>query len=111
MWLNNLKELKRVRGVTSKQIADKTGIPESTIKRIFSGETPDPYMSTIYSIVKALDSSLDYILTGESELEMLRVKITAQEMEIAFLKRELQHKEELLAVHNYYIKSREKVDT
>jgi hypothetical protein len=34
---------------------------------------------------------------------MLEAKVNALEMEIALLKKELQHKDELLAVHNYYI--------
>ena len=35
---------------------------------------------------------------------MLRAKVAAQDTEIMLLKERLQHKEELLAVHNYYIK-------
>jgi transcriptional regulator with XRE-family HTH domain len=134
MWLDNLKELKKSKGMTTKQIADATGLPESTIKRIFAGDTDDPYVSTIHRIVVvALGGSLDQILADTNavlatetlaevkenaevveaerdlvvaELEMLRTKTAAQEMEIMLLKKELQHKEELLAVHNYYIKSR-----
>ena len=131
MWLDNLKELKKSKGMTTKQIADATKIPESTIKRIFSGDTDNPYVDTLRRIVLALDSSLDEIFaetkvvvatetlaevkeTAEvieaerdlvlAELEMLRAKTAAQDMEIMLLKKELQHKEELLAVHNYYIK-------
>ena len=62
MWLENLKELKKAKGMTSKQIADATKIPESTIKRIFAGETDDPYVSTIHRIVTVLGGSLDNIL-------------------------------------------------
>ena len=131
MWLENLKELKKAKGMTSKQIADATKLPESTIKRVFSGETTDPLVSTIHRIVVALGGSLDHILadtnavlapetfaevkeTAEvveaerdlvrAELEMLRANTAAQETEILLLKERLQHKEELLAVHNYYIK-------
>lgn len=35
---------------------------------------------------------------------MLEAKVAALEMENELLKKELLHKEELLAVHNYYIK-------
>ena len=131
MWLDNLKELKKVKGVTSKQIADATKIPESTIKRIFSGETTDPYVTTIHRIVIYLGGSLDHILADTNailstesivevkenaevveaerdlilaELEMLRAKTTAQETEIQLLKERLQHKEEIIAIHNYYNK-------
>lgn len=131
MWLDNLKELKKSKGMTITQIADATKIPESTIKRIFSGDTTDPYVTTIHRIVIALGGSLDNILAETNavlapetiaevkenaevveaerdlvlaELDMLRAKTAAQEAEIQLLKERLQHKEELLAVHNYYIK-------
>ena len=129
MWLDNLKELKKAKGMTSKQIADATGIPESTIKRIFSGDTTDPYISTIHRIVVVLDGSLDdvfaeskVVVATESlvelketvnvieashdliaiENDMLKMKNAALTTEIELLKKELAHKEELLALHNYY---------
>ena len=132
MWLENLNELKKSKGMTLKQIADATKIPESTIKRIFAGETDDPYVSTIHRIVTVLGGSLDHILadtnavlstetlaevkeTAEvveaerdlvlAELEMLRAKTATQEAEISLLKERLQHKEELLAVYNYFTKT------
>lgn len=119
MWLENLKELKKARGMTSQQIADATKIPISTIKRIFAGDTPDPYVSTIHRIVTVLDGSLDDILADTSavlapkkiaeaevitELEMLRAKTIAQETEILLLREQLHHKDELLAVYNYFTK-------
>ena len=131
MWLENLKELKKTKGMTTKQIADATKIPESTIKRIFAGDTDDPYVSTIHRIVTVLGGSLDQILAdtnavlsteslvevkenaeaieAEKEVitvknEILETKITALNMEIELLKKELQHKDELLAVYNYFTK-------
>lgn len=131
MWLDNLKELKKAKGMTSKQIADATKLPESTIKRIFSGDTTDPYVTTIHRIVITLGGSLDQILADTNavlsteslvevkenadvveaerdlvlvENEMLKAKNAALTTEVELLKKELQHKEELLAVHNYYIK-------
>ena len=129
MWLDNLKELKNGSGMTSKQIADATKIPESTIKRIFSGETDDPYVSTIHRIVVVLGGSLDHILADTNavlstdnivnvketaglaeaernlmaaENEMLKAKNAALTTEIELLKKEIIHKDELLALHNYY---------
>ena len=131
MWLENLKELKKAKKMTTKQIADATKIPESTLKRIFSGETEDPYVSTIHRIVTVLGGSLDHILADTNavlstesivevksnadvveaerdlilaELEMLRAKTSAQETEILLLKEKIQHKDELLAVYNYFTK-------
>ena len=129
MWLDNLKELKKAKGMTIAQLADATKIPESTIKRIFSGETTDPYVTTIHRLVIALDGSLDQVLADTNavlstesiaelketvnvmeashdlvtvENDMLKAKLAAQSTELELLKKELAHKEELLALHNYY---------
>lgn len=131
MWLDNLRELKKNKGMTTKQIANATKIPESTIKRIFSGDTDNPYVDTIRRIAIALDSSLDVIFAEtklvvatetlaevkenaeaieakkevvEIKNDMLEAKVTALTMEIELLKKELQHKDELLAVYNYFTK-------
>ena len=129
MWLDNLKELKKSKGMTLTQIADATKIPESTIKRIFSGDTDNPYVDTLHRIVTVLGGSLDDILTDTKavvateslvevketaeviaaqhdllsvENEMLKTKNVALTTEIELLKKELAHKEELLALHNFY---------
>lgn len=64
MWLDNLKELKKQKDASSKQIADGTNLPERTVVRIFSGETPNPSVDTLYRIVVFLGGSLDDILAG-----------------------------------------------
>lgn len=131
MWLDNLKELKKAKGMTSKQIADATKIPESTIKRIFSGDTTDPYVTTIHRIVIALGGSLDHILADtnavlstdnivavkenadvvEAERDLilaenaiLKDKVATLTAEVEMLKRDIKHQEEIIAIHNYYKK-------
>ena len=131
MWLNNLKELKKKTGMSSKQLADQTKLPERTIARIFSGETDHPRVDTIHLIVTALGGTLNDIFADTNvvvateslvevketvevveaerdlilaENEMLKAKTAAQEIEIQLLKEKLQHKEELLAVYNYFTK-------
>lgn len=133
MWLDNLKELKRMTGMSTKQIADKTQLPERTVNRIFSGDTDNPYVDTLHRIVTAMGGSLDDILADtkvvvateklvevketadvieaerdlvQAENDMLKAKVSAYEMELELLKKELQHKDELLAVFNYFIKTR-----
>ena len=133
MWLENLKELKKAKGMTSKQIAEKANLPERTVIRIFSGDTDNPYVDTLHRIVTVLGGSLDDILTDSKvvvateslvevkenataveaerdlvrvENEMLKTKNSALTSEVEILKKELQHKEELLAVYNYFIKTR-----
>ena len=131
MWLENIKELKKSKGMTNKQIAEKTNLPERTVNRIFSGETDNPYIDTLHRIVTVLDGSLDDILAdtkmvvGEKNLAtlqehvdtvtaernliiaenaMLKEKVNALTSENELLKLKLMHKEELLALHNYYNK-------
>lgn len=131
MWLDTLKELKKSKGLSSKQIAEMTNLPERTVSRVFSGDTPNPYADTLYRIVSVLGGSLDDILadskavvgsktlaTVQNELDqataelmlvkaentVLNDKAKALETENELLKLKLAHKEELLALHNYYIK-------
>ena len=131
MWLDTLKELKKAKGLSSKQIAEMTNLPERTVSRVFSGDTPNPYADTLYRIVSVLGGSLDDILadskavvgsktlaTVQEELDkataelmlvkaentVLNDKAKALETENELLKLKLAHKEELLALHNYYIK-------
>ena len=131
MWLDNLKELKKKTGMSAKQIADATKLPERTVNRIFSGDTDNPYVDTIHRIVTALGGSLDDIfadtkvVVGDQTLVALREnmdvataernliaaenaimkdKIATLTAENELLKMQLKHKEELIALHNYYIK-------
>ena len=117
MWLDNLKELKKRTGMSTKQIAEKTKLPERTINRIFAGESDHPYADTLDLIVKALGYDLGDVfadtkvvvatdeLVGIKETvdvveaerdltivenEMLKTKVAAMATEIELLKKELQ---------------------
>lgn len=131
MWLDNLKELKKSKGMSVKQIADATNLPERTVSRIFSGDTDNPYVDTLHRIVSVLDGSLDNILADtktvvgdanlitlqndvdrlNNEVILLQAKLSIAEDKVVtlttendILRMKLEHKEELLALHNYYIK-------
>lgn len=133
MWLDNLKELKKEKGMSAKQIAEATNLPERTVSRIFSGDTDNPYVSTLHRIVTVLGGSLDGILAdtkavvggsdlitlqadvdrlnGElaiasAEIAMLKDKVAVLTAENDILRLKLEHKEEIIALHNYYIKLR-----
>ena len=130
MLLNNLRNLKESSKKTYEQIAEESKTSLSTIKHIFSGDC-EPLASTLYRIVKVLGGSLDDVLADtnivlspktlaevkenaeaveaerdlvRAELEMLRAKTSAQETEILLLKEQLKHKEEILALINYFAK-------
>lgn len=131
MWLDNLKELKKKTGMSAKQIAEKALLPERTVSRILAGETDRPYADTLDRIVKALGYSLsdlfadtnvvvateDFIKTQGSidvveaernlvsaENAILKDKVAALTAENDMLKMQLKHREEIIALHNYYNK-------
>ena len=131
MWLDNLKELKKSKGLTSKQIAELTNLPERTVTRIFSGDTDNPYVDTLHRIVTVLGGSLDDILAdtkvvvGDKNLAVLQENVDAVTAELdliiaenatlkdkvnvltaenELLRLKLSHKEEIIALHNYYNK-------
>ncbi len=140
MWLDNLKELKKEKGMSVKQIAEVTNLPERTVSRIFSGDTDNPYVDTLHRIVTALGGSLDCILADtkvvvgsadlkelqdennklKEELDRIIAENALLSAEVAtlnnsncalssendILRLKLEHKEELLALHNYYNKIR-----
>ena len=130
MWLDKLNELRTLKGnPTIKKIAEDANLPERTITRIFSGDTKNPYMSTLDLIARALGGSLDEILADTkavvgdekmSELQeaitnltaerdilaaenvILKDKVVNLNAEIDLLKMKLEHKEEIISIHNYY---------
>lgn len=130
MWLDNLKELKKAKGMSLKQIADVTNLPERTVTRIFSGDTDNPYVDTLHRIVSVLDGSLDDVLADSkavvgsknlaalqteadrlttensmlaAENSMLKDKVCVLTTENDLLRMKLEHKEEIISLHNYYI--------
>ena len=131
MLHERLAEFKALSGKSTRQISAETRIPESTLKRILSGDTPDPYVSTVGKIAKCLGVSMDVLLAdtnavissqglaeankeaekAKAERDMaiaenaiLKAQATALSAEVELLKMKLAHKEELLAVHNFYNK-------
>lgn len=136
MWLDNLKDLKKEKGMSIKQIAEATNLPERTVSRIFSGDTDNPYVDTLHRIVSVLGGSLDSILAdtkvvvggadlitlqadvdrlnGElalfsAENAVLKDKVVNLTAENDILRLKLEHKEEIIALHNYYIKQKSNI--
>lgn len=69
MILSKLKELKAEKEMTNQQIADLSGVPLSTVTRIFNGQTDNPNIQTIEDIVNAIGGSMDNI-TGIKQAEV-----------------------------------------
>ncbi|MDP5021292.1 MAG: helix-turn-helix transcriptional regulator [Rickettsiaceae bacterium] len=60
-----LSELMTQQNVTTSDIEKTTGLNKNTINSILTGASKNPSANTLRSIAKALDVSLEFILSGE----------------------------------------------
>ena len=65
-----LNALKNKGNFTCADISKLSGIPEATIRKILSGETPDPRFETIVKLVSAMGGSMDDIAGAKKEAEI-----------------------------------------
>ena len=63
--IEKLQELKKKSHMTNQQIAEKSNVPESTVARIFSGKTPNPTVTTVISMARAMGASPADLLSEE----------------------------------------------
>ena len=59
MNIDYLNELKEKLSITNDQLAQMSGVPESTVSRILNGTTDNPNFQTIVDIVRTLKGSID----------------------------------------------------
>ena len=59
MNIDYLLKLKAESNLTNEQLAQLSGIPESTLARILNGRTDNPYFQTIVDLVRAMKGSVD----------------------------------------------------
>ena len=93
MLAHRLTQLKEKSGLTNQQIADKSGVPLSTVTRIFNGQTDNPTYRNVADIVSALGGSLDAMegiehpheKTPEKVLELYERMVERQRRYIKFL--------------------------
>lgn len=85
MEIEKLKALKTKRNFTNKQIAELTGISESTISRIFAGQGESKF-SDVAAIAKVVGASLDdlagIIREEDEEIREIKRKVREQDIEI-----------------------------
>lgn len=70
---DNLKSIQEKLGISQADIARRSGIPQPTVLRIFSGEIKDPGASRLSALKKALNSSYEQIIEGKG-LEQINEK-------------------------------------
>lgn len=75
MLKEDLNELKDKRHMTLQDIADKSGVPLSTVKKIFNGNTRDPGYLSLKPILDVLQDDNDKPNTKSKEMTNLYERI------------------------------------
>lgn len=133
MWRERIIEAKKAKGITTKMMADRTPshLTAETITRILNEKTDDPRISTVLALGSSVGLSPWELFVEptetatyqnfwalKEEVEVLKAdrevianknavlenKIAALKAENDLLRLELRHKEEIIAIHNYYNK-------
>lgn len=65
-----LNELKTTGHYSWADIATMSGLPEGTIRKIFSGETADPRYETIAKLVAAMGGNMDDMMSDKRKKEI-----------------------------------------
>lgn len=63
MTIDEMKQRKRELGYTNQMLADKSGVPLSTVQKIFSGATASPRRETLLALENLLRRREPYRLT------------------------------------------------
>ncbi len=69
-WLARLREYKKSSHKTYKTISRETGIPQTTIEKLFSGRTADPKVGTLEKIALCLGGTLEEIAGAKPPLRI-----------------------------------------
>ncbi len=133
MFRDRIIEEKKRLNISAKSMSERSRlhIPEETISRVLSGKTADPGVSTVLDLAETVglasyEAFMDATLATEfkvflelksksEETEAERIRIVAENEslkttnaaladKINILEMQLKHKEEIIALHNYYNK-------
>jgi hypothetical protein len=87
---DRLNALKTKAGISCSEWSKLSTVPEPTIRKILSGETPDPRFESVYKLVTSIGGSMDEIVGVKKEAEIennaVMVLKDTYETKIAYLK-------------------------
>lgn len=63
-WLENIKKLKKDKGLTNETLSQRSGISPGTLNKLLSGATADPKLSTLTALATGLDCGIEEMLSG-----------------------------------------------
>ena len=66
-YLERIKKLKSSRKITNDKLSEMTGIPLGTLSKLLAGINDSPKLVNMVAISRALDCSLDWLITGVPE--------------------------------------------
>ena len=70
MIKDSLNALKLKAGITCSEWSKLSNVPEPTIRKILSGETPDPRFENVFRLVSSVGGSMDDIVGVKKEKEI-----------------------------------------
>lgn len=70
MVKDRLKSLQSKVGISCTEWSKVSAVPEATIRKILSGETPDPRFETVCKLTHSVGGSLDDIFGAKKETEV-----------------------------------------
>ena len=66
-WIERLKAMKTASKMTTKEIANISGVPEPTLEKLFAGQTKNPKFSTISTVVHCLGYTVDDLSPSKTQ--------------------------------------------
>ena len=69
MYVETLKRLKKQSKMTTAEIAEKSGIPEPTLEKLFAGKTKRPTLQTVTKLAHLFGCTLDDLQNEAFETE------------------------------------------
>ena len=76
MIKDSLNALKSKVGITCSEWSKLSNVPEPTIRKIISGETPDPRFENVFRLVTSVGGSMDDIVGAKKESEIENTAVT-----------------------------------
>ena len=89
-YISRIKQVKNEKKITNEKLSELTGIPLSTLSKILAGISDSPKLSNMVLIARALECTLDYIVSGTPQNNN-NYTLSSEEIEFIEIYRQLDH--------------------
>ena len=90
-YISRIKQVKNEKKITNEKLSELTGIPLSTVSKILAGISDSPKLSNMVLIARALDCTLDYIVSGTPQNNDNNYTLNEKEIEFIEMYRQLDY--------------------